>query len=121
MDDATCTVVRLPDAVDGVRQPFESVADSDAHVLDAAVLQARSAPGAKTCALAAVAEPQAQDVAFLVHSDTDHHIDRLVADKIASMKMTGYTSSSGRFIQAVISSSTWSVILEIVSFDTEAP
>jgi hypothetical protein len=31
------------------------------------------------------------------------------------------TSSKGRFIQAVISSSTWSVILEIVSRDTLAP
>ena len=40
---------------------------------------------------------------------------------MASMKITGYTSSNGRFIQAPISSSTWSVILETVSRDTLAP
>jgi hypothetical protein len=40
---------------------------------------------------------------------------------IASMKITGYTSSSGRANQPAISSSTWSVILETVSFDTAAP
>jgi hypothetical protein len=40
---------------------------------------------------------------------------------MASMKITGYTSSSGRHIQAVISSSTWSVILETVSRDALAP
>jgi len=40
---------------------------------------------------------------------------------MASMNSTGYTSSSGRFIQALISSSTWSVILETVSRDTDAP
>jgi hypothetical protein len=37
------------------------------------------------------------------------------------MKITGYTSSSGRAIQLAISSSTESVILEIVSRDTDAP
>jgi hypothetical protein len=40
---------------------------------------------------------------------------------MASMNSTGYTSSKGRFIQALISSNTWSVILETVSRDTLAP
>jgi hypothetical protein len=51
----------------------------------------------KLCAFRAVAYPQAQDVAFSRYRDTDHHIDRLVADRsswtltpIALMKITGY-------------------------------
>jgi hypothetical protein len=51
----------------------------------------------KLCPFRAVAYPQAQDVAFSRYRDTDHHIDRLVADRsswtltpIALMKITGY-------------------------------
>ena len=39
----------------------------------------------------------------------------------ASMNTAAYTRSNGRVCQAVISSTTRSVIREIVSFDTDAP
>ncbi|CAM3343605.1 hypothetical protein WIMU106979_26745 [Williamsia muralis] len=39
----------------------------------------------------------------------------------ASMNITGYTRSSGRFCHSVISPTTLSVMREIVSFDTDAP
>ena len=39
----------------------------------------------------------------------------------ASMKITGYTGSSGRVDHSFISSITLSVIFETVSLDTEAP
>jgi hypothetical protein len=45
----------------------------------------------------------------------------LISQCSDSKSATDYTSSSGRFIQALISSSTWSVILETVSRDTLAP
>jgi len=40
---------------------------------------------------------------------------------MASMKITGYTRSNGRLNHSVISSTTLSVILEIVSRETDAP
>lgn len=40
---------------------------------------------------------------------------------MASMKIAAYTACSGRADQPCISSTTWSVIREIVSFEIEAP
>ena len=70
----------LPDGVDRVGQAFQAVADGDAHIGHAAVLQLGEHLQPKLGTLIAVAGPQAQDVAFPVHGDPDHHIDRLVAD-----------------------------------------
>ena len=70
----------LPHRGDRVRQALQAVADRDAHVCDAAVLQLGQHLQPELRALAAVAGPQAEDVAFPVHGDPDDHIDRLVPD-----------------------------------------
>ena len=59
---------------------FEAVADRDADVLDAAVLQLGQHLQPELGAFAAVTGPQPEDVAFPAHGDPDDHIDRLVAD-----------------------------------------
>ena len=80
VDDAGLHHRQLPHRGDRVREGFEAVADRDADVLDAAVLQLGQHLQPELGTFAAVTGPQPQDVAFPTHGDPDDHIDRLVAD-----------------------------------------
>ena len=70
----------LPDGVDRVGQAFQAVADGDAHIGHAAVLQLAQHLQPKLRTFGAVTGPQAQNGAFPVDGNPNDHIDRLVAD-----------------------------------------
>ena len=96
VDDALLDRGELPDGVDRVREALQAVADRDAHVLNAAVLQLGQYLQPELRTLRPVTGPQTQDVAFSVDGDPDDHIDGFVADlpsrtltTMASMKITG--------------------------------
>src|SRR5829696_235495 len=80
VDDAGLNRGELPDGVDRVREAFQPVADRDAHVLNAAVLQLGQHLQPELRTLRPVTGPQTQDVAFSVDGDPDDHIDGFVAD-----------------------------------------
>jgi hypothetical protein len=70
----------FPYGGDRLRQAFQPVADRDALVGDAAVLQLgeHGQPDLRT--LPAVTGPQPEDVAFTGHGDPDDHVDGSVGD-----------------------------------------
>jgi len=80
VDDAGLYHGQLPHGGDGVGESLEAVADRDADVWDTAVLQLGQHLQPELGAFAAVAGPQPENVAFPAHRDSDHDIDRLVAD-----------------------------------------
>src|SRR4051812_26381236 len=84
VDDALLHHRVLPDGGDHggdrVGEVFQPVADGDADVLDAAVLQLSQHLEPELRTLATVAGPQAEDVAFPTHGDPDDDVDRLVPD-----------------------------------------
>lgn len=69
-----------PHLADCVGQPFEPVADHDARVRDAAVLQLGEDLQPELGALAAVTGPQAQDVPGALDLDCQGQVDRPVGD-----------------------------------------
>jgi hypothetical protein len=79
MDHAGLHDRQLPHGVDRLAQPFQAIADHDAHIGGAAVLISVS-----TCsqnfAHTAVAGPQPQNVALAGHGDSNDHVDRPIAD-----------------------------------------
>src|ERR687898_1020225 len=79
MDDAGLHGGELPYRVDRLGQALQSVTDGDADVGHATVLQLGEDLKPELRALAAVAEPQSEDVAFPVDRDPDDDVDGLVA------------------------------------------
>lgn len=69
-----------PHRVDRVRQPLQAVAHDDQDVVDAAVADLGEDLRPELGALAAVTGPQAQDVAFTLHTDRDGGVDPPVGD-----------------------------------------
>ena len=85
-----------PRSLDRVGQALEPVADDDADILDAAVLDLGQHLQPELGALAAVAGPQPEDVALTVDGDADGHVDGRLATwpsriltTMASMNTTG--------------------------------
>jgi hypothetical protein len=119
-----------PHGRDCIRQALEAIADHDAAVGHAAVLDLgqHPQPVLRTLAVAVLAGPEPEDVPGPVHRDGQGDVDRRFATWPSriftftqSMKITGYTGSSGRFCHSPIPSSTRSVIVEMVCLDTSAP
>lgn len=69
-----------PDGVDGVLQALEAVADADQDVVDATVFQLGEDLMGELRALAAVADPEPEDLALAGDGDTDRGGDRAVGD-----------------------------------------
>ena len=77
----TCLSDRLgPYRADGVGEAGEPVPDHDATIADAPVLDLGEHVMPVLGALAAVADPQPENVAFAVHRHRDRDIDRPVRD-----------------------------------------
>jgi hypothetical protein len=72
----------LPDGADRVRQALQAVADQQAHIARAAVLDLRQHPQPVLGALAVavLAGPQPQDVPLAVHGDAQRQVDGPVSD-----------------------------------------
>ncbi len=129
VDNALLHRGQRPHGVDRIRQTFQAVADGDADVGDAAVLHLRQHAEPELGAFTAVASLlDAQDVPLTVDGDADDHIHRLVPDlTIADLHHDRVDEDHridpvhGRLNHSVISSTTLSVILEIVSLEIDAP
>jgi hypothetical protein len=67
----------LPHGVDGLRQALEPVADRDAHVFHAPVLDLGQHGEPELRPFSAVPGPQPEDVAFAVDADADASVGRL--------------------------------------------
>ena len=69
-----------PSGADCVGEALEAVADDDADVVDAPVLDLGQGAPAELGAFAAVTGPQPQDVAVTFDGDPNHHVVRPVGD-----------------------------------------
>jgi len=85
-----------PDGVDRVGQALQSIADDDAHVGDAAVLDLADHREPVLCAFPAVAGPQPEDLAFAVGGDREGDVDGSVDDlPIADLDVDGVHEHHG--------------------------
>jgi hypothetical protein len=75
-----CTIAAGQVVVTASGRPAQSVADGDAHVFDAAVLDLGQHREPELRALPAIAGPQPEDVALTAAGDSDRHVDRAVHD-----------------------------------------
>lgn len=128
MDNAGLDHGPFPDGVDRVRQAFEPVADADADILHAPVLDLSQHGEPELGAFPALARPQPEDVPLTAGAHPDRDIDRAVRDlPVADLDVNRVNEhhrvppASGRFCHSTISAMTFSVIREIVSFETLAP
>ena len=80
VNDAGLDDRRRPDGVHGVREAGQAVADQHQNVGRAAVLDLGQDLEPVPCALAAVADPQAQDVPVTLGGDRHRHADGPVGD-----------------------------------------
>src|SRR3990172_8055589 len=80
MDDTKLCDRLRPDLADRVGQPFETVADDDAHVVHAAVADLGEHAQPVLRAFAAVAGPQAKDVASTIDGHGQGDVDGPVRD-----------------------------------------
>lgn len=76
VDDALLDHRLLPSRVDRLRETLQPVTDRDEHVLDAPVLQLGEHLQPEPRTLLTITGPDAEDVAFPVHGDAHHDIER---------------------------------------------
>src|ERR1700689_1241521 len=80
MDHTRLDGRELPSRGDRLREALQPIADRDADVLHAGVLDLGEDAQPELRALAAIAGPEPEDVALAVDGHADHDIHRLVRD-----------------------------------------
>lgn len=90
MNDACLDDRAVPHRIHRFGKALEAVADHHAHICGAAVLDLGQHRQPELGALAAVAGPQAQDVALPGASDPNRHVDRPIGDlAVADLDVDG--------------------------------